>query len=73
MLAYYVVVGLRAKASGTFYLAASLAFVLYLFFGGRGDRSFQVFFVSAGFMLYAIDRFERVWRESRSRERISAS
>jgi hypothetical protein len=73
MLVYYVIVGLRAKARGTLYLAASLALVLYLFFAGRGDRSFQVFFVSAGFMLYAVDRFERVWRESRSRERISTS
>ncbi len=70
MLAYYLLVDLRAKAKGTIYLAASLGLVLYLFFGGIGDRGWQVFLLSLGFVLYAIDRLERVWRESRSRERI---
>jgi hypothetical protein len=70
MLAYYVLVDLRGRASGTVYLAASLGLVLYLFFGGIGDRGWQVFLLSLGFVLYAIDRLERVWRESRARERI---
>jgi hypothetical protein len=70
MLAYYVLVGLRARAEGAIYLSASLALVLYLFFGGIGDRGFQVFLVSLGFVLYAIDRLERVWRESRAHVRI---
>jgi hypothetical protein len=72
MLAYYVLVNLRAREKGTIYLAASLALVLYLFVGGIGDRAWQVFLVSLGFALYAIDRLERVWRESHSRERIAS-
>ena len=63
-------VDLRAEAKAAIYLAASLGLVLYLFFGGIGDRGWQVFLLSLGFVLYAIDRLERVWRESRSRERI---
>ncbi len=70
MLAYYVLVARRANAKGAIYLTVSLALVLYLFFGGIGDRVWQVFLVSLGFMLYAIDSLERVWRESRSPERI---
>jgi len=70
MLGYYVLVDLRARASGAVYLAASLGLVLYLFFSGNGDRGWQVFLLSLGFVLYAVDRLERVWRESRSRERI---
>ena len=70
MLAYYSLVGIRMRASGRVYLAASLGLVLYLFFDGRGDRGWQVFFLSLGFVLYAIDRLEQVWRESRARERI---
>lgn len=70
MLAYYSLVGIRMRATGTVYLAASLSLVLYLFFAGGGDRGWQVFLLSLGFVLYAIDRLERVWRESRARERI---
>lgn len=70
ILAYYVRVDLRARAGGTVYLTASLGLVLYLFFAGRGDRGWQVFLLSLGFVLYAIDRIERVWREARARERI---
>ena len=70
MLVYYVLVGLRARANGNVYLAASLGLVLYLFFAGAGDRGWQVFLLSLGFVLYAIDRLERVWQESRARERI---
>jgi len=70
MLAYYILVGIRMRATGTAYLAASLGLVLYLFFTGGGDRGWQVFLLSLGFVLYAIDRLERVWRESRARERI---
>ncbi len=69
MLAYYSLVGLRTRAS-TAYLAASLALVLYLFFAGGGDRGMQMFLLSLGFVLYAIDRLEQVWREFRGRERI---
>jgi hypothetical protein len=71
MIVYYLLVGLRARARGTMYLAASLALVLFLFVSGGGDRGVQVFLVSVGFVLYAVDRFERVWRESRSRGRIA--
>jgi len=70
MLAYYSLVGIRTGASGTVYLAVSLGLVLYLFFAGGGDRGWQVFLLSLGFVLYAVDRLERVWRESRARERI---
>ena len=70
MLAYYSLVGIRMRATGTAYLAASLGLVLYLFFAGGGDRGWQMFLLSLGFVLYAIDRLERVWRESRARERI---
>ena len=70
MLGYYLLVGIRMRASGTAYLASSLGLVLYLFFTGGGDRGWQVFLWSLGFVLYAIDRLERVWRESRARERI---
>jgi hypothetical protein len=70
MLAYYALVGIRMRATGTAYLAASLGLVLYLFFAGGGDRGWQVFLLSLGLVLYAIDRLERVWRESRARERI---
>jgi hypothetical protein len=73
MLTYYVVVDLRARGRGTIYLAASLGLTLHLFFGGSGDRAWQVFLVSLGFVLYAIDRLERVWRESREGERIPSS
>ena len=68
MLAYYVLVGVRTKAKNAVYLGASLGLVLYLFFFGGGDRGWQVFFLSLGFALYAVDRLERVWRESRARE-----
>ncbi len=70
MLAYYFLVGIRTGAGGTVYLAVSLGIVLYLFFAGGGDRGWQVFLLSFGFVLYAVDRLERVWRESRARERI---
>jgi len=70
MLAYYSLVGIRTRAGGSIYLAASLGLVLYLFFTGGGDRGWQVFLFSLGFVLYAIDRLERVWRESHARERI---
>jgi len=70
MLVYYALVGLRARAKSTVYLAASLALVLYLFLLGIGDRGLQLFLVSLGFALYAIDRLERVWRESRAHVRI---
>jgi hypothetical protein len=70
MLTYYVLIGVRTRARGTLYLASSLALVLYLFFGGGGDRAWQVFSFSLGFALYSVDRLERVWRESRGRERI---
>jgi hypothetical protein len=70
MIVYYLLVGLRARTQGAMYLAASLALVLYVFLNGGGDRSWQMFLVSVGFVLYAVDRFERVWRDSRSRERI---
>jgi hypothetical protein len=70
MLAYYLLVGAREKARGTLYLAASLALVLFLVFSGGGNRGFQVFLFSLGFVLYAIDRIERVWRETRAREGI---
>jgi hypothetical protein len=73
MLAYYLLIGVRTKAKGTVYLAVSLGLVLYLFFGGGGDRSWQVFSFSLGFALYAVDRLERVWRESRGRERIPSA
>jgi hypothetical protein len=71
MLAYHLLVGLRAGAKGAFYLAASLGVILYSFFAGRGDRNWQVFLLALGFALYAVDRLERVWRESRGRERIA--
>ena len=70
MLVYYALVDLRARAKSTVYLAASLALVLYLFLLGIGDRGLQLFLVSLGFVLYAIDRLERVWRESRSHAKI---
>lgn len=70
MLVYYLLIGARTKAKGTVYVAASLVLVLYLFFTGGGDRGLQVFSLSLGFVLYAVDRLERVWRESRARERI---
>jgi hypothetical protein len=73
MLAYYLLIGVRTKAKGTVYLAVSLGLVLYLFFEGGGDRSWQVFSFSLGFALYAVDRLERVWRESRGRERIPSA
>ncbi len=68
MLAYYVLVGVRTNAKNRVYLGASLGLVLYLFFFGGGDRGWQVFFLSLGFALYAVDRLERVWREPRARE-----
>jgi hypothetical protein len=70
MLVYYLLVGARTRSGGMVYLSASLGLVLYLFSSGGGDRSWQVFLLSLGFVLYAVDRFERVWRESRGRERI---
>jgi hypothetical protein len=70
MLVYYLLAGARTRSGGMVYLSASLGLVLYLFFSGGGDRSWQVFLLSLGFVLYAVDRFERVWRESRGRERI---
>jgi hypothetical protein len=70
MLVYHALVDLRARAKSAAYLAASLALVLYLLFLGTGNRGWQVFLVSLGFVLYAIDRIERVWRESRSHVRI---
>jgi hypothetical protein len=62
MLTYYVLVALRTSAKGAIYLAASLALVLYQFFTGGGDRGWQVFLVSVGFVLYAIDRLDQLWR-----------
>jgi hypothetical protein len=70
MLVYHSLVGSRTGGRGTVYLAASLGLVLYLFFSGGGDRAWQTFLLSLGFVLYALDRLERVWRESRDRERI---
>jgi hypothetical protein len=70
MLVYHSLVGIRTGGRGTVYLAASLGLVLYLFFSGGGDRAWQTFLLSLGFVLYALDRLERVWRESRDRERI---
>jgi hypothetical protein len=69
MLAYYLLVGLRARAKGNVYVSASLAVSLHSFFAGGGGRRFQVFLLALGFALYAVDRLERVWRESRDRER----
>lgn len=71
MIAYYLLVSFRAKARGTLYLAASLALALYILITGGGNRGFQVFLVSVGFVLYAVDRFERVWRDARSRGRMA--
>jgi hypothetical protein len=73
MLAYYLLVAVREKARSKLYLAASIAVLLWLVFAGVGDRAWQVFMLSLGFVLYAIDRIERVWRETRSRERILTS
>ncbi len=73
MLGYYLLVGFRAGRSGTFYLTASLSLALYLLLTEGGDRGYQVFLLSLGFMLYAIDRIERVWREFRAGERIPTS
>jgi hypothetical protein len=73
MLAYYLLLGVRAKARGALYLAASLGVVLLIRFTGGGDRAWQVFLLSVGFVLYAIDRIDRVWRESRALERIITS
>jgi hypothetical protein len=73
MLAYLLLVAIRCKASGGVYFASSLAIVLFLVASGAGDRVWQVFLLSLGFALYAIDRIERVWRETRARERIPTS
>jgi hypothetical protein len=70
LLGYYLLVDFREKGRSRVYFAASLGLSIFLFVGGAGDRGWQVFLVSLGFVLYAIDRIERVWRESRSRERI---
>jgi hypothetical protein len=71
LLAYYLLVGVRAKAKGNVYLAASLGLVLFTILGGGGDRAVQVFLISLGFALYAIERIECVWRESRARATIA--
>ncbi len=73
MLTYYVLLALRTRAEGAIYLVASLGLVLYVFFSEGGDRGWQVFLVSVGFVLYAIDRIERVWRETRAREGVRTS
>jgi hypothetical protein len=73
MLAYYLLVAAREKRRGKLYLAASLAVVPWLALTGGGDRAWQVFLLSLGFLLYAIDRMERVWRETRARETIPTS
>jgi hypothetical protein len=70
LLAYHLLVDLREKARSGVYLAASLGLSIFLFVDGAGDRGWQVFLLSLGFVLYAIDRLERVWRESRSHVRI---
>jgi hypothetical protein len=72
-IAYYLLLSVRTKEGPAVYLAVNLMLTSYLFFAGSGDRSWQVFAVSFGVLFYAIDRLERVWRESRARERISAS
>jgi hypothetical protein len=72
-IAYYLLLSVRTKEGPAVYLAVNLMLTSYLFFAGSGDRSWQVFAVSFGVLFYAIDRVERVWRESRARERISAS
>ncbi len=74
MLAYYFLVGIRdgeraarstsRRLSGSFSTCSSTE---------GGDRGYQVFLLSLGFMLYAIDRLERVWREFRAGERIPTS
>jgi hypothetical protein len=73
MIGYYLLLSVRTKEGPAAYLGVNLALTSYLFFAGGGDRSWQVFAVSFGTLFYAIDRVERVWRESRARERISAS
>ncbi|MGH9319632.1 MAG: hypothetical protein ACRD21_00440 [Vicinamibacteria bacterium] len=72
MLIYYFVMARRERSEGKIYLAASLAVSLFAFFTGGGSRTWQVFMLSVGLVLYAIDLFERVWRESRHRARIPA-
>ncbi len=62
MLTYFVLVAARTRAKGAIYFVMSLGLVLYLLFTGGGDRGWQVFLISIGFLLYAIDRLERVWR-----------
>jgi hypothetical protein len=47
--------------------------LVYLFFTGGGGGAWQIFFLSVGLVLYAVDLFERVWRTAPSRERIRES
>lgn len=66
MTLYYLVVAFRERAAGTAYLAASLSLMLYLFFSASGGRAWQVFILSLGFVLYAVDLYERVGSSFRS-------
>jgi hypothetical protein len=73
MIGYYLLLSGKRREGPAPYLGVNLGLTLYLFLAGGGDRSWQVFAIAFGALFYAIDRVERAWRESRPRERISAS
>jgi len=70
MLVYYLVVAARARAPGKLYLCTLIAAMGFLFFRSDPGGPWKVFLVSVGFVLYAVDLFDRVWRNSEPRERI---